>query len=443
MERRLYIRTFGCQMNVHDSDRIAELMNRAGWSLADDASAADVLLINSCSVREKAWHKAISEAGRLRRRKTEHAGAVVGIVGCVAEQEGDRIFELVPEIDLVLGPDNYRNLPELVEEVIENRRPRVAIGFDSGRPEDFPEAQAGIADRPVVSYVTVAKGCEERCAYCIVPIVRGPERSRPAVDIRREVETLVGDGVMEVMLLGQKVNAYRHGDTDFTALIDDVDRVPGLERLRFTSPHPRFVTPELAARFGRLRTLCESIHLPLQAGSDAVLARMERRYDSAEYLEAVDLLRSSCPDIAIYTDLIVGFPGETAAEFDETLKMLETVGFCGAFSFKYSPRPGTRAAELPDDVPPEEKSRRLAAVHEVVGEIERTWRAGFVGRTLEVLVEGRGRLPRQLSGRARNNQIVNFTSVKNVTLEELRGRVVDVAITDAHPHSMAGRLVEA
>jgi len=439
MVRRLYIRTFGCQMNVHDSERIAELMARAGYRQASDPGEADVLLINSCSVREKAWHKAISEAGRLLARKHGGARGIVGVVGCVAQQEGKRLFELVPDLDLVVGPDRYAELPDLVDHVLADPRPRAALGFDAGAPGDFLEARPGAEARPVVSYVTVAKGCDERCAYCIVPSVRGPERFRPPLDVLREVTTLVGDGVREVMLLGQKVNAYRFGETGFAELIADLDRVSGLARLRFTSPHPRFMTPALISCFGELSTLCEAIHLPLQSGSDSVLARMGRRYTSAEYLAVVDALRETCPEIAIYTDLIVGFPGETVTEFEQTIATLERVGFNGAFSFKYSPRPGTPAAELPDDVSAEEKARRLTAVHEAVGAIERGWRARFVGQVLEVLVDGVGRMPGQLSGRARNNQIVNFVPENDGTFDQLRGRLVDVEITDSHPHSMAGR----
>lgn len=438
MKRTLYIRTFGCQMNVHDSARIAEIMVRAGYDLTDTPQGADVALVNSCSVREKAWHKAISEAGRLRRFRKQRSSAVVGVVGCVARQEAERLFELVPELDLVLGPDNYAQLPALVEQVLSDRSPAIAVGFDEGRPQDFLAARPGVGDRPATAFVTVAKGCEERCAYCIVPTVRGPERSRPPEDVISEVEVLVGDGVREVTLLGQKVNAYNCGGVTFAELLERLDGIRSLERLRFTSPHPRFMTPELIAAFGRLRTLCEAIHLPLQAGSDAVLARMGRRYTSAEYLEVVERLRKSCPGIAIYTDLIVGFPGETTAEFADTLKMIERVGFCGAFSFKYSPRPMTPAAGLADDVPAGEKSRRLAAVHDLVGSIERAWRGELVGQTLEVLVDGTGRLPRQLAGRARNNQIVNFVPDKSVKLEALSGRLVDLQITEAHPHSLVG-----
>jgi tRNA-2-methylthio-N6-dimethylallyladenosine synthase len=439
----LYIRTFGCQMNVHDSQRIAEIMVREGYELTADPGVADVALVNSCSVREKAWHKAISEAGRLRRRKLEHPQAVVGVVGCVAEQEGARIFDLVPELDLVVGPDRYAQLPAFVSQVVAERQPRVAVGFDDGRPEDFLTALPGSHPGTASSFVTVMKGCEERCAYCIVPTVRGPERFRPAADVVAEVEVLTGDGVKEVTLLGQKVNAYRKPGSAFVDLLEQLDAVARLERLRFTSPHPRFMSADLTGAFGSLRTLCEAIHLPLQSGSDSVLERMGRRYSRSQYLDVVDRLRRACPEVAIYTDLIVGYPGETTAEFEDTLRMIEQVGFNGAFSFKYSPRPGTPAADLKDDVPAAEKSRRLDAVHQVVGAQERAWRSRLVGQRLEVLVDGIGRLPRQLSGRARNNQIVNFVPDNDVKLEQLRGCLVHVDITEAHPHSLAGQVTAA
>jgi tRNA-2-methylthio-N6-dimethylallyladenosine synthase len=437
--RRVHIRTFGCQMNVHDTRRLYEIMAAAGYAAADGPGDADVLLVNGCTVREKAWHKAISEAGRLRRRKRGDGGAVVGVIGCVAQQEGARLFDLLPGIDLAVAPDHYRQLPALVAEVLGDRRPRAATGFDSGGPEDFLGAagEAGAA-RPVSDFVTVMKGCEERCAYCIVPDVRGPERSRPAGDIVAEVAALVGGGVREVVLLGQKVNAWQHGGVSFVELLERLDAVPGLARLRFVSPHPRHLDAELAACFGRLGTLCEAIHLPVQAGSDRVLKAMGRRYTRAGYLEAAERLRAACPEIAISTDLIVGYPGETEADFGQTLDLVRRVGFASVFSFKYSPRPGTPAASLEDDVPTAEKERRLDAVHGIVGGLEESFRAALVGRTLEVLVEGRGRMPGQASGRARNNQIVNFTAPGGGDVAP--GALVPVRVTRANPHSLEGLL---
>ncbi|HUT77421.1 MAG TPA: MiaB/RimO family radical SAM methylthiotransferase, partial [Polyangia bacterium] len=278
------------------------------------------------------------------------------------------------------------------------------------------------------------------CAYCIVPDVRGPERCRPADEIAAEVERLVGQGVREVTLLGQKVNAWKLGGARFVNLLERLDGIAGLARLRFVSPHPRHMEPDLTAAFGRLRTLCEAIHLPLQAGADRVLAAMGRRYTREGYLEAVESLRAACPEIAISTDLIVGYPGETAADFEQTLDLVERVGFTGVFSFKYSPRPGTPAASLDDDVPTHEKERRLAAVHEVVRGLEERHRTSLVGSVLEVLVEGAGRMPGQRSGRARGNQIVNFAVPDGTDAVAGRGDLIPVRVARANPHSLEGLL---
>jgi tRNA-2-methylthio-N6-dimethylallyladenosine synthase len=435
---KLFVKSFGCQMNAHDTARIGEIMRRAGYSSTDDPRDADVALINSCTVREKAWHKAISETGRLRSLKRPSRDVVVGIVGCVAEQEGGKIFRLIPGVDLVVAPDHYATLPALIDEIRKDRSPRAITGFDAGEPGDFLVADAALGNDSPTAFVTVMKGCDERCAYCIVPTVRGPERCRPADDIVDEVRALTASGVREVTLLGQKVNAYRHGSTDFVALLKRLDATPGLERLRFVSPHPRHMEPALTSLFGRLRTLCESIHLPLQAGASSVLGRMRRRYSADEYLDVVERLRRDCPEIAITTDVIVGYPGETVAEFDETLQIIDRARFNGAFSFKYSPRPGTPAAALADDVPQEEKARRLVLVHERIGGLEREWRSSLLGRVLEVLVAHEGRLDGQIGGRARNGQIVNFLAPGGEGLPHFRGVLVEVKVTAIHPHSLEG-----
>jgi tRNA-2-methylthio-N6-dimethylallyladenosine synthase len=435
---KLFVKSFGCQMNAHDTARIGEIMRRAGYSSTDDPHDADVALINSCTVREKAWHKAISETGRLRLLKRPLRDVVVGIVGCVAEQEGAKIFRLIPGVDLVVAPDHYTALPALIEEIRRERSPRAITGFDAGEPGDFLAADVALGNDSPLAFVTAMKGCDERCAYCIVPTVRGPERCRPADDIADEVRALAAGGVREVTLLGQKVNAYRHGSTDFVGLLERLDATPGLERMRFVSPHPRHMEPALTSLYGRLRTLCESIHLPLQAGSSTVLGRMLRRYDADEYLDVVERLRSTCPAIAITTDVIVGYPGETVTEFEETLQVIDRARFNGAFSFKYSPRPGTPAATLVDDVPQEEKARRLALVHERIGRLEREWRSSLLGRVIEVLVAHEGRLEGQIGGRARNGQIVNFPAPGGKGLSHFRGALVDVTVTGVHPHSLEG-----
>lgn len=357
----------------------------------------------------------------------------------MAQQEGERIFDLIPGVDMVVAPDHYGRLVENVEEVRSREGTLVLTGFDRGRPEDFLTPGLPTSRRKATAFVTIMKGCQECCAYCIVPMVRGPERHRPIGDVESEVRALVAGGVVEVTLLGQKVNAYQSGETGFADLLRRLDSVEGLERLRFTSPHPRHMTTEVTSSFGRLRSLCESIHLPVQSGSNRVLSRMGRRYNVEDYLLVVAKLREACPSIGISTDLIVGYPGETSDDFEETLALIDRVGFSGAFSFKYSPRPGTRAESLDDDVPPEEKVRRLDAVHERIESLERRWRGSMVGSKLEILVEGEGRMPGQVSGRARNSQIVNFVPKDGRTIDDLAGRLVEVEVTVAHSHSLEGK----
>ncbi|MFO8072291.1 MAG: tRNA (N6-isopentenyl adenosine(37)-C2)-methylthiotransferase MiaB [Polyangia bacterium] len=435
---RVFIKTFGCQMNVHDTRRLLEELAAAGYEPTPVPREADLLLVNSCTVREKAWHKAISEVGRLRGEKKRRPSAVVGILGCVAQQEAERIFSLLPGVDLVLGPDCYEGIAELVESVQSDRVARARVEFGGGGSEDFAAVEASPVPRPVSAFVTVMKGCEERCSYCIVPSVRGPERFRPPGDVVEDVRRLVADGVREVVLLGQRVNAYRFGKVGFGDLLRRVDAVEGLWRCRFTSPHPGDMTSDVIEAQRELHTACEAIHLPVQAGSDRILGRMNRRYTRDRYLEIVDRLRRASPGIAFSTDLIVGFPGETDEDFADTIDLLERVRFAGAFSFKYSPRPGTPAAELPDDVEPREKTRRLHAAHEVIDRIAAQRREGLTGEVFEVLVEGAGRMCNQASGRARNNEIVNFSLPKDVNLEEARGSLWRVRVVRAHPHSLEG-----
>jgi tRNA-2-methylthio-N6-dimethylallyladenosine synthase len=435
---RFFIKTFGCQMNVHDSSRITEILLDAGYQTADSASTADLVLVNTCSVREKAWHKAISAAGRMCVLKRKNPEMVVVMAGCVAEQEGETWFKKLSGLDLVVGPDHYAGLPKLIDEVRRERGKVSRTGFDQGKHGDFLKASKSVDKRPPSAFVTVMKGCSEACNYCIVPTVRGPARSREADEIVAETELLVKQGVREVMLLGQKVNAYHPGQISFAGLLERLDGIPGLSRLRFTSPHPRHMTKELINAFGCLETLCESIHLPVQSGSDRILERMGRRYRADFYRDVAAQLKQACPSILISTDLIVGYPGETEADFEETVRLVEDVGFAGAFSFKYSPRPGTKAAQLPDDVPAEEKSRRLAYLHDVIERLEREVRVGLVGTQQEVLVEGRGRNPGQWTGRARNSQIINFIPDEDATPECGAGQFVQVKVSRALPHSLEG-----
>ena len=430
-------------MNVHDSTRIAALLRQEGYDETGTPDLADILFVNTCSVREKAWHKAVSEAGRMGAIKKRRPEAILVLAGCVAEQEKERFFGPVPMIDIVVGPDHYSELPALIEEAKRNRDHTVRTGFDKGNPEDFLTSYPGEESSPASQFLTIMKGCSQRCTYCIVPSVRGPERDRDVDGILKDAQNLVDAGAKELVLLGQKVNGYKKEGITFPKLLSILNDIDGLERLRFTSPHPMHMTDELIQAFADLDTLCESIHLPVQAGSDAVLAKMRRRYTRAEYIDIAQRLKSTSPGFLISTDLIVGFPGETDADFEATLDLCEIVRFSGAFSFKYSPRPGTVAAEkMRDDVKDEEKSRRLSRLHETIERIEREIRNHLVGQTHEILVEGEARMPGQLTGRTRNNQIVNVKYPKDAILREWQGQLVRVSITKAMPHSLEGELQE-
>ena len=437
---KFYIKTFGCQMNVHDTRRIEEILSQAGHQPVSDPKEAQLALVNSCTIRQKPWHKAISETGRLRKGKLKGRddGLLVGLVGCVAQQEGENVFDLLSHVDFVVSPDNYQQLPQIIDDLIREKKHVSVTGFSEGKAADFLSIEH-VSDNEVSAFVTIMKGCQERCRYCIVPTVRGPERHRGADQIVQEVEHIVSLGVKEITLLGQKVNAWQQGEQRFSDLLQRIDGIAGLERLRFTSPHPRHMTPDVTRCFGRLRTLCEAIHLPVQSGSSRTLKRMGRRYTREDYLDVVNRLRESCPEIAISTDLIIGYPGETDDDFEETLSLIEEVGFTSAFSFKFSPRPFTPAEKLDDDVAESLKSSRLAKIHELVNRQELGFRESLRNTALEILVEGEGRMENQLSGRARNYQIVNFVSPK--PFRDMVGRLVTVRVTDVHPNSLEGELV--
>lgn len=435
MQPRIHIRTMGCQMNVHDSGRMLALMLEQGYVETGDPRRADLIVVNTCSVREKAFHKARSEVGRFRALRSRERPPVVVVAGCVARQEGARWLESCPHVDIVLGPDAVARLPALVERILDGAPPVVDVEFDEGRPEDFISLVPQDRTSPT-SYLTIMKGCGLKCTFCIVPQVRGPMRHRPAADIVAEAEALVCSGASEITLLGQTVNAWQGPEGDFAHLLGLLDAIPGLGRIRYTSPHPLFVTPSLVEAHAALPSLCEHVHLPVQSGSDRVLRRMGRRHDRTRFLEDARALLSSRPGFTLSTDLIVGFPGETEEDFLATLDLVETVGFDTFFSFKYSPRPGTAAARWPDDVPAGVKQERLERLHELGDGITHRAFSSDVGRTVQVLVEGPSRAgDGQLTGRTRTNRIVNFTPAPG---PEPRGRLLDVRITRAMPHCLLG-----
>jgi tRNA-2-methylthio-N6-dimethylallyladenosine synthase len=428
-----YLETFGCQMNVHDSEKVAGVLIRRGYRQVEDPEDADLILYNTCSIREKAAQKVFSRLGQFRHVSN---GKMIGVLGCVAQQEGEGIFERAPWVNLVCGSASYRKLPQLLGELEAGKR-RV-VGLDRDTDETF-ETEYTRRDNPFRAYITIIEGCDKSCAYCVVPFTRGPERSRASDSILEEVRYLVDAGYTEVQLLGQNVNSYRDPSPhrlSFADLLDAVARVPGLRRVRFTTSHPRDFHPEIVQVIGDNPVLCNHVHLPVQSGSTRVLRLMNREYTREQYLERVATIRRAKRPISLTTDLIVGFPGETEADFEETLSLLDQVQFDGAFSFKFSPRPNTPALAMNDGVPEEEKGRRLTVLQEKQRQIQLARNQTLVGSVVEVLVEGRSR-PGQWTGRASDNRIINFTSPWTPNLGEYRR----VQITGAGPNSLVGEEV--
>ena len=396
---RVYIETYGCQMNVSDSELLFGVLGREGYVRTDDPAQADVLLVNTCAVRDHAEQKVLSRLGELKQYKRR--GDVLGVVGCMAQRLGARLLERVPQVDLVIGPDGYRGLPELIARARAGER-AAEVEFKSWEHyEDVPPVRG----TPVSAFVTVQRGCDYRCTFCIVPMTRGPERSRKLDDVVREVERLTAGGTTEVTLLGQTVNSYWDGEHDFADLLRAVGGVPGLARLRFTSPYPTDFSDRVLCAMAETPAVCEHVHLPVQSGSSRVLKRMLRRYDRARYLEVVAALRHAVPGIALTTDIIVGFPGETEDDFSETISLVEEVGFDDAFTFKYSPREGTPATRIPAAVPDAVAGERLERLIATVRGVARQKNVGLVGTTHELLIEGKAKRGDLLQGRTRANKV--------------------------------------
>ncbi len=433
--RSFYIQTFGCQMNVNDSERVSGLLRSRGLQAADSADQADFVFLNTCAVREKATVKFRHALGRLRRLKADRPGLRIGVGGCVPQLEGEALVARAKQVDVVVGTHTLHRLPALIEEA--STTGKTAVDLDRKADAFAIPGEMAAHANPVRAYVTVMEGCNHVCSFCVVPRTRGPEVNRPPEDVAREVEAAVARGFGEVMLLGQTVNAYRHGDTDFAGLLERVNDVPGLERLRFTTSHPEHVDDRMAAALSELPRVCPYLHLPFQSGSDRVLASMRRGYTRQGYLDTVALLRERVPDLALSTDVIVGYPGETDAEFEETLSVLEGVGFDSLFAFSYSPRPGTAALRLADDVPGDVKRRRLHLVNAHQQQWQRRRHEARVGHVEEVLVESVDRGGR-VSGRTRHFRIVHLDGAP-----DLVGRTVAVEITGAGPNALQGRLLQA
>ena len=440
MTRKLYIKTFGCQMNEYDSAKMADVLGQ-GEPLepTDDPAQADIILFNTCSVREKAEEKTFSDLGRMRALKLERPDLIVGVGGCVASQEGANIVARAPYVDVVFGPQTLHRLPALIEARRRTGRAQVDISFPEIEKFDhLPPARVEGAS----AFVSIMEGCSKYCSFCVVPFTRGEEVSRPFDDVLVEVAGLAEQGVREVTLLGQNVNAYRGpmGDgeiVDFALLLEYVAEIPGIERIRYTTSHPKEFSARLIEAYRRIPKLVDHVHLPVQSGSDRILTAMKRGYTALEYKSIIRRLRAARPGISISSDFIVGFPGETDDDFERTMTLIDEVGFDASFSFLYSARPGTPAAELHDDTPHELKLERLMRLQARIEELAQTVSQAMVGTVQRVLVEGLSRKDEnELAGRTDNNRIVNFAGNPR-----LINTFVDVRITEALPHSLRGEIV--
>ncbi|HJV79783.1 tRNA (N6-isopentenyl adenosine(37)-C2)-methylthiotransferase MiaB [Noviherbaspirillum sp.] len=443
MPKKVFIKTFGCQMNEYDSEKMADVLNAAeGVVKADTPEEADVILLNTCSVREKAQEKVFSDLGRLRELKLTKPGLVIGVGGCVASQEGEAIIKRAPYVDVVFGPQTLHRLPELIHQRKATGHAQVDISFPEIEKFDhLPPAKVDGA----TAFVSIMEGCSKYCSYCVVPYTRGEEVSRRFDDVLAEVAGLAEQGVKEITLLGQNVNAYRgamaDGEiADFALLIEYVAEIPGIERIRFVTSHPKEFTQRLIDTYAKVPKLVNHLYLPVQHGSDRILMAMKRGYTVLEYKSVIRRLREIRPNISVTSDFIIGFPGETEADFESLMKLVNDIGYDHSFSFIFSPRPGTPAANLPDDTPHEVKLKRLQRLQEVIEANTLAISQQMVGSVQRILVEGPAKKnPQELQGRTENNRVVNFDGGPNA--KRLVGQLLDVSIVHAYPHSLRGELV--
>jgi tRNA-2-methylthio-N6-dimethylallyladenosine synthase len=441
--KRLHVITWGCQMNVYDSARMADVLAPLGYAPAEGPEDADMVILNTCHIRDRATEKVFSELGRLRLVKNARAEAghntILAVAGCVAQAEGREILARAPYVDIILGPQTYHRLPEMVAQAARAAGTVIDTDFPAEQKFDFlPDAAAPQSAGGITAFLTIQEGCDKFCSFCVVPYTRGAEASRPAAAIIAEARRMVAAGVREITLLGQNVNAWHGAGPDGTPqtlarLLRALAEIPGLARLRYTTSHPRDMDDDLIAAHGDLPQLMPFLHLPVQSGSDRMLAAMNRKHTAADYLRLIGRLRAARPDLAMSSDFIVGHPGETEADFEATLDLIRSVGFSQAFSFKYSPRPGTPAAGAPHQVPEAEKDRRLYALQDLLRAQQADFNARCVGLTLPVLITGQGRHRGQIAGRSPYLQPVHLTGPA-----ELIGQEIMVCIDDAHTNSLSG-----
>ena len=433
--KTFYIETFGCQMNAHDSEKVIGTLIARGYTRVETPEAAHLVLYNTCSIRDRAEQKVFTRLGNFKRDLGN--GKVFGVLGCVAQQEGERIFERAPHVSLVAGSASYTRLPEMLVQLEAGNRRVTGLQLETNETFDTPLARR---DNPHRAYITIIEGCDKSCAYCVVPFTRGPERSRTSESVMAEARRLVDQGFGEIQLLGQNVNSYRDPSAaawDFATLLARVAEVTGIRRVRYTTSHPRDFVKAIVEAMDRNPVLCDHVHLPVQSGSTRILGAMNRLYTRDEYLARIELLKTAKRPYSITTDIIVGFPGETEEDFQQTLDLLDRVQYDALFSFKYSPRPNTAALAMPDAVPDEEKQRRLAIVQEKQRGIQIRRNAERIGAVQEVLVEGRNQALGQWIGRTTDNHILNFTH-SDPAAENLLGRYLAVRVTRSGPNSLVG-----
>jgi tRNA-2-methylthio-N6-dimethylallyladenosine synthase len=435
--KTFYIETFGCQMNAHDSEKVVGTLLAQGYTQVGAPEEAELVFYNTCSIRDKAEQKVFS---RLQQFKKESGkGKTFAVLGCVAQQEGERIFEKAPHVSLVCGSASYAKLPEMLVQLEGGNRRVTGLSLDAEDAFETPLTRRG---NPHRAYITIIEGCDKSCAYCVVPFTRGPERSRTSASVLREAAELAAAGYSEIQLLGQNVNSYRdpsEAGWDFATLLDRVGRVPGIRRVRFTTSHPRDFVREIVDAIDANPALCNHVHLPVQSGSTRILASMRRLYTREQYMSRIGWIKAARRPIAITTDVIVGFPGETEQDFEQTLELLDEVGYDSIFSFKYSRRPNTPALELGDQIPEEEKSRRLSILQEKQRQIQIRQNAEEVGKIEECLVEGFNKATEQWIGRTSRNKTLNFLYPGG--REDLTGKYVEARVTRAGPNSLAGEYV--